>query len=66
MILSIPTMWLFPDLFLMFLPQTNHKQTFKIAHILSPRPLHIILVRACRHGGRNTAINNAYFPRTPG
>ena len=27
-ILSIPTMWLFPDFCLMFLPQPSHEQTF--------------------------------------
>ena len=27
MLLSIPTMWLFPDLFMMLLPQQSHKKT---------------------------------------
>ena len=29
MIWSIPTMWQFPELFLMFLPMTSHKETSK-------------------------------------
>ena len=33
MIWSIPTMWQFPELFLMFLPMTSHKQTSKIPDI---------------------------------
>ena len=33
MIWSIPTMWQFPELFLMFLPVTSHKQTSKIPDI---------------------------------
>ena len=33
MIWSIPTMWQFPELFLMFLPMTRHKQTSKIPDI---------------------------------
>ena len=33
MIWSIPTMWQFPELFLMFLPMTRHKQTSQIPDI---------------------------------
>ena len=33
MIWSIPTMWQFPELFLMFLPVTRHKQTAQIRDI---------------------------------
>ena len=38
MILSVPTMWLFPELFLMFLSLTSHKQAFKIPDIRVSRP----------------------------
>ena len=33
MIWSIPTMWQFPELFLMFLPMTSHKETSQIPDI---------------------------------
>ena len=33
MIWSIPTMWQFPELFLMFLPMTSQKQTSKFPDI---------------------------------
>ena len=33
MIWSIPTMWQFPELFLMFLPMTSHKSTSEIPDI---------------------------------
>ena len=60
MIWSIPTMWQFPELFLMFLPMTRHNQTSEIPDI-----------RFYRHFFRSGLVgeaclpSNAYYPRTP-
>ena len=40
-------------LFLMFLPQTSHAQTFKIPDIRFSRPFPIFLGSGHRHGGRS-------------
>ena len=48
MIWSIPTMWQFPELILMFLTVTRHKQTSQIPDILP-----ISFVQAYGHGGRS-------------
>ena len=48
MVLSILTMWLFSELFLMFLPLASHKQFFKIPEYPSPTFPHPILVQTDR------------------
>ena len=53
MTLLIPTMWLFPDLCLMVMPQPNHKQTFETPYITTP-VFSWIYFQADRHGGRIT------------
>ena len=52
MIWSIPTIWQFPELFLMFLPMMSHKPTFP-----SFRPVGMV--------GETRLPSNAYCPRTP-
>ena len=68
-ILSIPSTWLFPKLFLMFLPQTSHKQIFKIPDIFFSRHLFqgFGLIGMGGGGGGETCLpRNAYFLEVPG
>lgn len=53
MILSIPTMWLFPELFLIYLPMISHSTISKVPTIHFTQQLPFI--QAERHGEREHA-----------
>ena len=62
LIWSIPTMWQFPELFLMFLPMTSHKWLPKSRTYAST---YISFVQAMGMVGEAGLPSNAYYPRTP-
>ena len=55
---SIPTVWQFPELFLMFLPMTRHKKTSEIPDIR-------FYLQSMGMVGEACLPSNAYYPRTP-
>ena len=62
MIWSIPTMWQFRELFLMFLPVTRHKLISQIPDICF---YDISFVQPMGMVGEVCLPSNAYYPRTP-
>ena len=64
MIWSIPTMWQFPEFFLMFLPMTSHIKFQSSRHTL----LHVLtfpLFRPMGMVGEACLPSNAYYLRIP-
>ena len=65
MSLSIPTMWQFSELFLMFLPLNSHKQTSKLPDILSPDIYYFSSFRPIDMVGLACLPSYAYYPWAP-
>ena len=61
MIWTIPTMWQFPEMFLMFLPMTSNRlsksRTYASTDIFFVQPMGMV--------GEACLLSNAYCPRTP-
>ena len=65
MSLSIPTMWQFPEIFLMFLPLNSHKETSKIPDIPSLDIYYFSSFRPIDMVGKACLPSYAYYPWMP-